>query len=102
MLAHRPTHEAKVAAEVAAGEKSAFDARAIPSVAYTDPETAWVGLIETDAKHGGVEYHKTQIRSASGRALVLGRPEGFTKMLVLVRDVVHELSVSRFSAGMSW
>jgi dihydrolipoamide dehydrogenase len=82
MLAHKATHEAKVAAEVAAGEKSAFDARGIPSVAYTDPEIAWVGLTETDAKRDGVEYAKTQIPwSASGRALGIGRPEGFTKLL---------------------
>jgi dihydrolipoamide dehydrogenase len=82
MLAHKASHEGKVAAEVAAGEKSAFDARAIPSVAFTDPEIAWVGLTETDAKRDGVDYKKTQIPwSASGRALALGRPEGFTKLL---------------------
>jgi dihydrolipoamide dehydrogenase len=82
MLAHKAMHEAKVAAEVVAGQKSAFDARAIPSVAYTDPEIAWVGLTETDAKRDGVEYAKTKIPwSASGRALALGRPEGFTKLL---------------------
>ena len=82
MLAHKAMHEAKVAAEVAAGEKVAFDARAIPSVAYTDPEIAWVGLTEIDAKRDGVEYEKTRIPwSASGRALALGRPEGFTKLL---------------------
>jgi dihydrolipoamide dehydrogenase len=82
MLAHKATHEAKVAAEVAAGEKSFFDARTIPSVAYTDPEIAWVGLTETDAKAQGVDYEKTQIPwAASGRALSLGRPEGFTKLL---------------------
>ena len=82
MLAHKATHEGKVAAEVAAGEKSAFDARGIPSVAYTDPEIAWVGLTETDAKRDGVEYAMTRIPwSASGRALGLGRPEGFTKLL---------------------
>ena len=82
MLAHKATHEAKVAAEVAAGEKSVFDARGIPSVAYTDPEIAWVGLTETEAKRDGVEYDKTQIPwAASGRALALGRPEGFTKLL---------------------
>jgi dihydrolipoamide dehydrogenase len=82
MLAHKATHEAKVAAEVAAGEKSYFDARTIPSVAYTDPEIAWVGLTETDAKEQGVDYDKTQIPwSASGRALALGRSEGFTKLL---------------------
>ena len=82
MLAHKATHEAKVAAEVAAGHKSAFDARTIPSVAYTDPEIAWVGLTETDAKASATEYAKMQIPwAASGRALALGRPEGFTKLL---------------------
>ncbi len=82
MLAHKATHEAKVAAEVAAGEKSYFDARTIPSVAYTDPEIAWVGLTETDAKEQGIDYEKTQIPwAASGRALSLGRSEGFTKLL---------------------
>jgi len=82
MLAHKATHEAKVAAEVAAGEKSAFDARVIPSVAYTDPEIAWVGLTETEAKETGTEYEKSRIPwAASGKALSLGRPEGFTKLL---------------------
>ena len=82
MLAHKATHEAKVAAEVAAGEKSAFDARTIPSVAYTDPEVAWVGLTETHAKADGVDYEKAQFPwAASGRALSLGRSEGFTKLL---------------------
>ena len=82
MLAHKATHEAKVAAEVAAGEKSAFDARTIPSVAYTDPEIAWVGVTEIEAKAEGIDYDKTQIPwAASGRALSLGRSEGFTKLL---------------------
>ncbi|MCH8060299.1 MAG: dihydrolipoyl dehydrogenase [Proteobacteria bacterium] len=82
MLAHKASHEAKVAAEVAAGEKSYFDARTIPSVAYTDPEIAWVGLTETEAKEQGVDYDKTQIPwAASGRAMSLGRSEGFTKLL---------------------
>ena len=82
MLAHKATHEAKVAAEAAAGEKSFFDARTIPSVAYTDPEVAWVGLTETDAKAQGVDYEKSQIPwAASGRALALGRSEGFTKLI---------------------
>ena len=82
MLAHKASHEAKVAAEVAAGEKSAFDARTIPSVAYTDPEIAWVGLTETDAKRDGITYGKAKIPwAASGRALSLGRDEGFTKLL---------------------
>jgi dihydrolipoamide dehydrogenase len=82
MLAHKASHEAKVAAEVAAGEKSAFDARGIPSVAYTDPEIAWVGLTETEAKEQSVSYEKAKIPwAASGRALSLGRDEGFTKLL---------------------
>ncbi len=82
MLAHKATHEAKVAAEVAAGEKSAFDARSIPSVAYTDPEIAWVGVTETEAQTSGIDFDKTQIPwAASGRALALGRAEGFTKLL---------------------
>lgn len=82
MLAHKATHEAKVAAEVAAGEKSAFDARTIPSVAYTDPEIAWVGITETAAKSDGIDYEKAQFPwAASGRALSLGRDEGFTKLL---------------------
>ena len=82
MLAHKATHEAKVAAEVAAGEKSYFDARIIPSVAYTDPEVAWVGLTELEAKEKGIEYEKAQFPwAASGRALALGRDEGFTKLL---------------------
>jgi len=82
MLAHKATHEAKVAAEVAAGEKSHFDARTIPSVAYTDPEIAWVGLTELEAKADGIDYEKAQFPwAASGRALSIGRPEGFTKLL---------------------
>ncbi|MEM7501311.1 MAG: dihydrolipoyl dehydrogenase [Pseudomonadota bacterium] len=82
MLAHKASHEAKVAAEVAAGHKSAFDARTIPSVAYTDPEVAWVGLTETEAKRDGVSYEKAQFPwAASGRALSIGRDEGFTKLL---------------------
>jgi len=82
MLAHKATHEAKVAAEVIAGQKSYFDARSIPSVAYTDPEIAWVGLTELEAKEKGIEYEKAQFPwAASGRALSIGRPEGFTKLL---------------------
>jgi len=82
MLAHKAMHEAKVAAEVAAGEKSYFDARVIPSVAYTDPEVAWVGLTETEAKKNGTPYKKGQFPwAASGRSLALGRDEGFTKLL---------------------
>jgi len=82
MLAHKAMHEAKVAAEVAAGHKSYFDVRAIPSVAYTDPEIAWVGLTETAAKAGNISYEKgTFPWIASGRSLALGRSEGITKLL---------------------
>jgi dihydrolipoamide dehydrogenase len=82
MLAHKASHEGKVAAEVAAGQKSAFDARCIPSVAYTDPEVAWVGITETEAKAQNVQYGKGQFPwAASGRALALNRDEGFTKLL---------------------
>jgi dihydrolipoamide dehydrogenase len=82
MLAHKATHEGKVAAEAAAGLKSHFDATVIPSVAYTDPEIAWVGLTEADAKAKGVKYERAVFPwSASGRSLALGRDEGFTKLL---------------------
>ena len=82
MLAHKATHEGKVAAEVAAGHKRAFDARVIPSVAYTDPEVAWVGVTETEAKARGQTYDKATIPwAASGRALAINRPEGMTKLL---------------------
>jgi dihydrolipoamide dehydrogenase len=82
MLAHKATHEGKVAAEVACGHKSAFDARVIPSVAYTDPEVAWVGLTETRARAEGVEFEKGVFPwAASGRSLALGRDEGLTKLL---------------------
>ena len=82
MLAHKATHEGRVAAEVCAGKKSAFLASVIPSVAYTDPEVAWVGLTETDAGEAGVNYEKATFPwAASGRALGLDRPEGLTKLL---------------------
>jgi len=82
MLAHKATHEGKVAAEVAAGGKSHFDARVIPSVAYTDPEVAWVGLTEEQAKGSATAYEKGVFPwSASGRSLALGRSEGMTKLL---------------------
>ncbi len=82
MLAHKATHEGKVAAEVAAGQKSSFDARCIPSVAYTDPEIAWVGVTETEAKARGIEYSKGMFPwAASGRSLALNRDDGFTKLL---------------------
>jgi dihydrolipoamide dehydrogenase len=83
MLAHKASHEGKVAAEAIAGDAGAeFDPRAIPSVAYTDPEVAWMGLTETVAKAEGVEYEKATFPwSASGRALGLARSEGMTKLL---------------------
>ncbi|GAA5235689.1 dihydrolipoyl dehydrogenase [Verticiella sediminum] len=87
MLAHKAVHEAHVAAEVAAGEKSWFDARVIPSVAYTDPEIAWVGLTEDEAKRQGVAVKKGLMPwSASGRAIANGRDEGFTKLLFDAKD----------------
>ena len=83
MLAHKATHEAKVAAEVIAGHPAAFLALTIPSVAYTDPEVAWMGLTETRAKAEGIEYGKAVFPwAASGRALGIGRREGLTKILV--------------------
>ena len=90
MLAHKATHEGKVAAEVAAGQKSAFDAKVIPSVAYTDPEVAWVGLTENEAKAKGVKYGKGVFPwAASGRSLSLGRDEGMTK--VLFDETTHRI-----------
>jgi dihydrolipoamide dehydrogenase len=82
MLAHKASHEGKVAAEVAAGMKSFFDARVVPAVAYTDPEVAWVGLTEDEAKARGVAYEKgTFPWAASARSLTLGRGDGLTKLL---------------------
>ncbi len=83
MLAHKATHEGKVAAEVIAGQEVEFDARTIPSVAYTDPEVAWMGLTEDEAREREVNYEKFAFPwSASGRALSLGRDDGLTKLLV--------------------
>ncbi len=82
MLAHKATHEAKVAAEVISGMKRFFDARVIPSVAYTDPEVAWVGKTEDELKEQGVEYEKGAFPwAASGRALSVGATTGMTKVL---------------------
>ncbi len=82
MLAHKATHEAKVAAEVIAGHKSVFEPLTIPAVAYTDPEVAWAGLTEIEAKAQGVEYTKGAFPwAASGRSLSIGRDEGMTKAL---------------------
>ena len=82
MLAHKAVHEGKVAAEVIAGEKVAFEPMTIPSVAYTDPEISWMGLTETAAKADGIKYEKAVFPwAASGRALSIGRDEGMTKIL---------------------
>jgi len=82
MLAHKATHEGKVAAEVASGGKSHFDAKAIPSVAYTDPEVAWTGVTESEARERGIEFEKATFPwAASGRSLGMGRNEGLTKLL---------------------
>jgi len=82
MLAHKAVHEAHVAAEAAAGEKAHFDARVIPSVAYTDPEIAWVGVTEDEAKAKGLKVEKGLFPwAASGRAIANGRDEGHTKLL---------------------
>ncbi|NDA56973.1 MAG: dihydrolipoyl dehydrogenase, partial [Betaproteobacteria bacterium] len=87
MLAHKAVHEGHVAAEAAHGSKDCFDARVIPSVAYTDPEIAWVGLTEADASRMGVKLNKSVFPwAASGRAIANGRDEGFTKLLF---DVEH-------------
>ena len=82
MLAHKATHEGHVAAEVAAGQKSHFDARVIPSVAYTDPEIAWVGITEDEAKAQGIKVKVGKFPwAASGRAIANGRDEGFSKLI---------------------
>ena len=82
MLAHKATHEGKVAAEVCAGQKSEFVARVIPSVAYTDPEVAWVGVTEGEAKKNGLKFGVGKFPyAASGRAIGIGRTEGFTKLI---------------------
>jgi dihydrolipoamide dehydrogenase len=83
MLAHKATHEGVVAAEVIAGQDVTFDAKAIPSVAYTDPEVAWMGLTETKAKQDGTTFEKASFPwAASGRAIGVGRTDGTTKLLV--------------------
>ncbi len=82
MLAHKAGHQGKVAAEVAAGHRASFDVRCIPAVAYTDPEIAWAGLTEIEAKARGIEYGKGVFPwAASGRSLALNRDDGFTKLL---------------------
>ena len=87
MLAHKAVHEGKVAAEVCAGHKRHFDAKLIPSVAYTDPEVAWCGVTETEAKAKGIPYEKGVFPwAASGKALSNGRSEGITKLLFNPED----------------
>ncbi|MCY1300726.1 Dihydrolipoyl dehydrogenase [compost metagenome] len=82
MLAHKAVHEAHVAAEAAHGEKAFFDAKQIPSVAFTDPEVAWAGLTEDECKAQGIKYSKGVFPwAASGRAIANGRDEGFTKLI---------------------
>ena len=82
MLAHKATHEGKVAAEVASGHPAAFDVRAIPSVVYTNPEIAWAGLTETEAKENDVAYEKGEFPwTASGKAIIMGAKQGKTKIL---------------------
>lgn len=89
MLAHKATHEAKVAAEVICGHKSFFDAKAIPSVAYTDPEVAWMGKTEEQCKAEGIAYEKGVFPwAASGRSLSIGRDDGMTKVIF---DEEHKL-----------
>jgi dihydrolipoamide dehydrogenase len=100
MLAHKAAHEGHVAAEVAAGEKRFMDVRCIPSVAYTDPEIAWVGVTETQAKAEGITYEKAVFPwMASGRALAVGRSEGMTKILVDDKGHVIGGAVLGINAG---
>ncbi|PSJ18089.1 dihydrolipoyl dehydrogenase [Nitrosomonas supralitoralis] len=83
MLAHKATYEGKLAAEIIAGHKAGFDARTIPSVAYTDPEIAWMGLTEREAIQQGIDYEKTRFPwAASGRAISMARDEGLTQLLL--------------------
>ena len=90
MLAHKAVHEGHVAAEAAAGQKSFFDAKHIPSVAYTDPEVAWAGITEDELKAQGVKYGKAVFPwAASGRAIANARDEGFTKLLF--DDTTHRI-----------
>jgi dihydrolipoamide dehydrogenase len=90
MLAHKAVHEGHVAAEIAAGKKSTFEPRQIPSVAYTDPEIAWAGVTEDEAKVKGIKYSKGMFPwAASGRAIANGRDEGFTKLLF--DDATHRI-----------
>jgi dihydrolipoamide dehydrogenase len=100
MLAHKASHEAHVAAEVLCGKKHFMDAKCIPSVAYTDPEMAWVGVTEREAKEQGIEYKKAVFPwMASGRALSMDRTEGFTKLLFNDQGVVIGGAILGVNAG---
>jgi len=100
MLAHKATHEGKVAAEVIAGQKSYFDARTIPSVAYTDPEVAWMGKTEDECKAEGIEYIKGVFPwAASGRSLSIGRDEGMTKVLFDANHRIIGAAITGTNAG---
>ncbi len=100
MLAHKATHEAKVAAEVICGMKSYFDARTIPSVAYTDPEIAWMGKTEEECKAEGIKYEKGAFPwAASGRALSIGRDDGLTKILFDENERIIGAGIVGVNAG---
>ena len=100
MLAHKATHEGKVAAEVIAGQKSYFDARTIPSVAYTDPEVAWMGKTEEQCKAEGIDYSKGVFPwAASGRSLSIGRDEGMTKVLFDENHRIIGAAITGTNAG---
>ncbi len=100
MLAHKATHEGHLAAEVIAGKKHFNDVKCIPSVAYTDPEVAWVGVTEREAKEKGIKYEKGVFPwMASGRALALNRSEGFTKLLFNEHNQIIGAGIVGVSAG---
>jgi dihydrolipoamide dehydrogenase len=101
MLAHKASHEGKVAVEVIAGEKAAWDVRAIPAVVFTDPEIAWCGLTEADAKKQGIDIQVARFPwGASGRATTLGRTDGVTKLIVDPKtDRLLGLGITGVSAG---
>ena len=100
MLAHKATYEGRLAAEVIAGKKHFNEARCIPSVAYTDPEVAWVGVTENQAKEKNIKYDKGVFPwAASGRALSLNRSEGFTKLLFDEKGTVMGGAIVGVNAG---
>ena len=100
MLAHKASAEGRLAAEVIAGKKHFFDAKVIPSVAYTDPEVAWVGVTENEAKEKGIKYKKAAFPwMASGRALSLNRPEGITKLVFDENGTIIGAAIVGVGAG---